>query len=329
MKDLRPPYNRHVQAVVLDHPHGTLRLEQRAAPEATTDDDSVVSVRACGVCHSDLHVVDGSFSGTPYPLVLGHEVAGEVDGLGNVLVYTPWGCGQCRFCAAGEEMICPDGREAGLFQDGGYAEWMLVPHRRYLLPIGDLDPVTAAPLGCGGLTAYRAVKHALPWLGEGRRALILGAGGLGQFAIQYVRFLSDSEVVVGDPSAQKRERAVELGAESAADPGDLDGPFDVVLDFVGAQDSLETAARLVDRKGLLAVMGLFGGRVPFGLGAVPHEAHLMSSIWGSLAELAELIELARREPLQYTIEKMPLAEAQAAHDRLRSGEAKGRLVLVP
>jgi propanol-preferring alcohol dehydrogenase len=281
------------------------------------------------VCHSDLHVVEGFFSGTPYPIVLGHEVAAEVEDLGNVLVYTPWGCGTCRFCAAGEEMICPDGREAGLFQDGGYAERMLVPHRRYLFPIGDLDPVSAAPLGCGGLTAYRAVKHARPWLGRSRRVLVLGGGGLGQFAIQYVRILSDSVVVAGDPSAQKRDRAVELGAESAAAPGDLEGAFDVVLDFVGAQDSLETATRLVDRKGLLVVIGLFGGRIPFGLGAVPHEAHLMSSIWGSLAELGELIELAQREPLQYTIETMPLADAQAAHDRLRSGAAQGRLVLVP
>ena len=79
----------------------------------------------------------------------------EDEQLGNVLVYAPWGCGECRFCRATEEMICPDGREAGLFQDGGYAEYVRVPARRYLYPIGDLDPVQAAPLGCGGLTPYR------------------------------------------------------------------------------------------------------------------------------------------------------------------------------
>jgi propanol-preferring alcohol dehydrogenase len=317
-----------MRAVVLDAFHAPLHVEERPAPVAP-EEGAVVRVKAVGVCHSDLHVVDGYFSSSPLPLVLGHEVAGEVDGLGNVLVYTPWGCGECRFCLDGEEMICPNGREAGMFQDGGYAEYMLVPYGRYLFPIGDLDPIQAAPLGCGGLTAYRAVKHALPFLGSGKRALVIGAGGLGQFAIQYLRLLSDATVWAGDTSEQKRARALELGAEAAASPAELDEPFDVIIDFVAAQETLEHAARLVDRKGLLEAVGLHGGRIPFGLGAVPHEARLMSSIWGSLAELGELIALAQREPLAYTIETLPLEDAQAAHDRLRSGNAKGRLVLVP
>lgn len=317
-----------MRAVVLDEPHGKLRLEERPAPEATGE-ATVLRVLAAGVCHSDLHVAEGYFSNTPYPIVLGHEVTGEVDAVGNVLVYTPWGCGACRYCDDGDEMICPSSREAGLLQDGAYAEYMLVPHRRYLYPIGDLDPVQAAPLGCGGLTAFRAVKHALPWLGKGRRVVVFGAGGLGQFAIQYVRLLSDAAVWVGDISAQKRARALELGAEVAAAPAELEGPVDAVIDFVSSADTLGHAARLVDRKGAVIAVGLFGGRIPFGLGAVPHEAHLLSSIWGSLGDLAELVELAQREPLEYTIETMPLAEAQAAHERLRRGEAEGRIVLIP
>jgi propanol-preferring alcohol dehydrogenase len=318
-----------MRAVVLREFHGPLELEERPVPTASGDDDVVVEVLACGVCHSDLHVVEGFFASSPLPLVLGHEITARVDGLGNVLVYTPWGCGECRFCQATEEMICPSGREAGLFQDGGYAEYLRVPARRYLYPIGDLDPVKAAPLGCGGLTAFRATKHALPFLGKGSRALVLGAGGLGQFAVQYLRLLSDAEVHAGDPSAQKRRRALELGATHAALPTELEGPYTAVLDFVGAEDSLEHAARLVDRKGIAIVIGLFGGRIPFGLGAVPHEARFMSSIWGSRDELAELIALAQREPLQYTIETMPLTRAQEAHDRLRRGEAQGRIVLTP
>jgi propanol-preferring alcohol dehydrogenase len=319
-----------VRAVVVDGIGGKLRLEERPVPSPNGDGQVVVRVLAAGVCHSDLHVVEGFFApATPFPLVLGHEVTAAVDGLGNVLVYTPWGCGSCRLCQAGEEMICPASHEAGLLDDGGYAEYMLVPARRYLFPIGDLDPVKAAPLGCGGLTAFRAVKHALPWCGKGSRALVLGAGGLGQFAVQYLRLLSDATVVAGDVSAQKRKRALELGAEEALAPDELEGPFDVVLDFVGSQETLGLGARLVDRKGALVVIGLFGGRIPFGLGAVPHEAHLLSSIWGSLGDLGELVELAQREPLEYTIETLPLAEAQTAHDRLRAGDVQGRLVLVP
>ncbi|MDQ3993950.1 MAG: alcohol dehydrogenase catalytic domain-containing protein [Actinomycetota bacterium] len=317
-----------MRAAVLRSFHAPLEVEERPALEPRDDDEVVVRVLASGVCHSDLHVVEGYFP-SPLPLILGHEIAAEVEDVGNVLVYTPWGCGNCRFCRAGEEMICPDSREAGLFQDGGYAEYVRVPSRRYLYPIGDLDPVHAAPLGCGGLTPYRAVKHARPWLGPGSRALVLGAGGLGQFGVQYLRLLTDATVHAGDPSAHKRDRALQLGAEAAAEPADLDGPYDAVLDFVGSEGSLANAARLVDRKGVAIVIGLFGGRIPFGLGAVPHEAHFLSSIWGSLDELAELIELAQREPLQYTVETLPLDRAQEAHDRVRRGEALGRIVLVP
>src|SRR5437870_7506592 len=191
-----------MRAVVLRSFNAPLELEEREAPAPRHEDERVVRVLACGVCHSDLHVVE-NFFGTELPIVLGHEIVAHDDELGNVLVYTPWGCGECRFCRRSEEMICPDAREAGMFQDGGYADYVRVPARRYLYPIGDLDPVEAAPLGCGGLTPYRAVKHARTWLGPGSRALVLGAGGLGQFGIQYLRLLTDAAVHVGDPSAQK------------------------------------------------------------------------------------------------------------------------------
>jgi propanol-preferring alcohol dehydrogenase len=317
-----------MRAVVLRAFNARLELEQREIPEPRSEHESVVRVLACGVCHSDLHVVENFFA-SELPLVLGHEIVGEDEQLGRVLVYAPWGCGDCRFCRASEEMICPDAREAGLFQDGGYAEFVRVPARRYLYPIGDLDPVQAAPLACGGLTPYRAVKHARPWLGDGSRALVLGAGGLGQFGIQFLRLLTDAAVHVGDPSPQKRARGLELGAEEAAAPEQLEGPYTAVLDFVGSADSLAQAARLVDREGVAIVVGLFGGTIPFGLGAVPHEAHFLSSIWGSRDELAELIELARRERLEYTIDTMPLERAQEAHDLIRSGRARGRIVLTP
>jgi propanol-preferring alcohol dehydrogenase len=317
-----------MRAVVLRAFNEPLALEQREIPVPRTEEETVLRVLACGVCHSDLHVAE-NFFGSELPLVLGHEIVAEDEQLGTVLVYTPWGCGECRFCHATEEMICPDAREAGLFQDGGYAEYVRVPARRYLYPIGELDPVQAAPLGCGGLTPYRAVKHAQRWLDGGSRALVLGAGGLGQFGIQFLRLLTDATVHAGDPSPQKRERALELGAAEAAAPEEFEAPYTAVIDFVGSEDSLAHAARLVDRQGVAIVVGLFGGRIPFGLGAVPHEAHFLSSIWGSRNELAELIELAQRERLEYTIDTMGLERAQEAHDLIRSGRARGRIVLTP
>src|SRR5256714_2511703 len=158
-----------MRAVVLRSFNSPLELEEREAPAPRNEDERVVRVLACGVCHSDLHVVE-NFFGSELPIVLGHEIVAEDDELGNVLVYTPWGCGKCRFCKRAEEMICPEAREAGIFQDGGYAEYVRVPARRYLYPIGDLDPVEAAPLGCGGLTPYRALQHTRPPLRPGPAA---------------------------------------------------------------------------------------------------------------------------------------------------------------
>lgn len=323
-----------MRAVELQTVGSSLVVTDRPRP-AAPEGGTVIDVTACGVCHSDVHVVDGVYP-SPLPLVLGHEVTGVHPELGPVIVYAPWGCGSCRFCRAGEEMLCPDGREAGIFADGGYAEAMAVPDARYLHPLDGLDPVTSAPLACGGLTAFRAVKHTLPVLraaGPEARAVVLGAGGLGQFAIQYLRLLTDAEVVAGDPSPAKQARARELGAAAAATPDDLvdmgAGPATVVIDFAGADQSLAAAARLVARQGLVVVVGLYGGRIPFGLGAVPHEARFMSSIWGSPAELDELLALARRERIEHTVEVMALADAEQAHQRLRRGEVAGRVVLVP
>jgi propanol-preferring alcohol dehydrogenase len=316
-------------AVRLHEGDHALHFDDIEIPVANGPDQVVVKVNACGVCFSDIHVVDGDFGDKPRPLTLGHEVTGFTEEHGNVFVYTPWGCGTCRFCTAGSEMICPDSHEAGLFDQGGYADYMLVPHRRYIYAMGDLDPIDSAPLGCGGLTAFRAVKQALPFLGKGKKVLVLGAGGLGQYALQYLALMSDAEVHAGDPDPAKCATAKELGATEAAAPADLDGPYAAVLDFVAGQRSLEDGVRLVDRQGILIAIGLHGGRVPFGFGAVPMEAHLTTSVWGSLGDFGELIALAQREPIRHVVERLPLKDAAIAHERLRKGDVKGRFVLVP
>ena len=226
-------------------------------------------------------------------------------------------------------MICPNGREAGIVSDGGYSEYMRVPKRDYLIPIGDMDPASAAPLACGGLTAFRAVKRAMPHLqGKNSRAIVIGAGGLGQFAIQFLKTLTNAEVTVVDTSAEKLDVASSLGADLTCGVEGLTGRYDAVIDFVGADATMAAAASSIDRQGIIVVVGLWGGRIEFGVGVLPSEAVLTTSIWGSLDELKELLAFAQTHPLQHTIEPIPLDQAQLAHDLLRAGGIKGRAVLV-
>lgn len=321
-----------MRAVILDAANSPLRLvTDRSEPSG--DGGEIVDVTACGVCRSDLHVVDGVI-GSP-PIVLGHEITGTHAALGPVMVYAPWGCRNCAECSQGMEMICANATEAGLFADGGYAEKVRVPGLEYLAPLDGLDPVNAAPLACGGLTAYRAVGHGLDRLrerGSAARALIIGAGGLGQYALSYLRLLTDAEVTVLDLAADKRALALEIGAHEAtgslpAEPSAA-AKFDLVLDFIGVESTLQTAAAHVARLGTLAVVGLGGGTIPFGFGAVPMETNFVASVWGSRIQLDELLDLARREPsVVRPVEVLPLEDAQQAHERLRDGDVAGRLVL--
>jgi propanol-preferring alcohol dehydrogenase len=292
----------------------------------------VVEVLACGICHSDLHAAAGDYP-TRLPVILGHEVAAHHPRLGPVVVYACWGCRKpdCWACSSAQEMICPNATEAGLLRDGGYAELMAVPDEGYLVPLGDLDPAHAAPLACGGLTAYRAVSHVLPTLREARapRTLVIGAGGLGQFGLQFLTAQSDAQVTVVDASETKREIARALGAHAVVAPGEVEGTFTAVIDFVGAEATLATARDHVARQGIAVVVGLYGGTIPFGFGAVPHEARFMTSVWGTRAQLGELVELAQRHPLHSPIEVISLAEVQRAHERLAAGDVQGRFVIVP
>lgn len=320
-----------MRAVSLQAPGAPLTVTEAPEPVAP-DGGAVIDVLACGICHSDLHAAAGDYP-TTLPVILGHEVVGRHADLGNVLVYACWGCRlpDCWACSSGQEMICPNATEAGLFRDGGYAERMAVPDIGYLVPLGDLDPAHAAPLACGGLTAYRAVHQTLETLAAASRprALVIGAGGLGQFGLQWLKLRSGADVTVVDASPEKRALALDLGADSVAAPDEVDGTFTAVIDFVGAEGTLITARDHVARQGLVVVVGLYGGRIPFGFGAVPHEARFMTSVWGTLDQMREMVSLAQSHPLHSPIEIIGLEQVAEAHDRLHRGDVSGRFVITP
>jgi propanol-preferring alcohol dehydrogenase len=328
-----------------------LRIEEVPVPEPTGSEVRI-KVAACGVCHTDLHIARTDRIRVERPITLGHEVAGWVDTSGPdaaadlrrarleqgdpVVVFGGWGCGACAQCAAGEEQRCDRSTSPGFQRDGGYAEYLLVPHARYLVPLGDLDPVQAAPLADAGLTPWRAVQRARPWLPPGARVLLIGLGGLGQFGLQYLRRLPDLTIAVRELNPDKLALADDLGADLGLLDGDealvdlgLGGPADVVFDFVGNDATLDYAVRNVAPGGLVSVVGEGGGRIEFSFDRVPAEASLTTTAWGSLADLRDVVRLARRGRMRWEVEKMPLRRARSAHDRLLAGSVAGRIVLVP
>jgi len=321
----------------------------------------LLKVLGAGMCHSDVHIWEGQYDlgggrtismaeRIRFPLVMGHETSGEVVALGPQAqgvalgsrhAVCSWiGCGDCRFCAAGDEHLCAAPRFLGVNRDGGYADHVLVPDARYLVDIGGLDPVMAAPLVCSGLTTWSALKKAGPLLHE-ERIVIFGAGGLGLMALNLLRILGAPGAVVLEPDAVKREAAVAAGAIAAIDPRAPDAmqlvrtalgnPVRFVLDLVGSGESASLGLELLDRVGKMVVVGLFGGAMQLPVPLLPmRAATLQGSYIGSPAELRELVALVReRGGLAMPIDRRPLAEADTALQDLRAGRVLGRVVLVP
>jgi propanol-preferring alcohol dehydrogenase len=308
-----------------------------------------IRVGGAGACHSDLHVRAGEIP-VALPALLGHENAGWVDALGPgaegfdvgepVVVFGGWGCGRCRLCLGGQEQLCDTMRWGGIGPAGGYAEYMIVPSTRHLLPAGELDPASAAPLTDAALTPYSAVKKALPRLVPGTTAVLVGAGGLGQYGVQFLKLLSPATVVVVDSAADKRQLASQLGADHVIDPTEADAVEQVkaatggrgaavALDFVGMDATMQLAASSLGPEGLFVLVGLAGGSFPFSFFSLPTQATLTSSDWGSRNELDEVLAMARTGRLVSTIERHPLQEINEVFSRLAAGQIQGRAVLVP
>ena len=315
----------------------------------------LLRVTAAGLCHSDLHLMHWPPGTLPYalPFTLGHEVAGEVVALGegadgidvgdSMLVYGPWGCGVCWRCSRGEEYLCERrdlrrGTGCGLGRDGGLAEYVVLPSPRLAVAIGDLDPATAAPLADAALTPYHAVKRALRDLRPGSAAVVIGVGGLGHVAVQLLRALSGCRVVAVDLREEALAMALEAGADVALPAAGLaaqavqdaaGAPVGLVIDCVGVDATLALAAGSVSPGGQIAIIGVGGGTLPLRFGAIPFETPVVLSNWGTRAELAEVVDLARAGVLRIEVERVGLEDVPAAYARLESGNVRGRVVAVP
>ena len=330
-----------------------LRVESETPqPQGT---EVLLKTIACGVCHSDIHIHDGVFElGAGKQLtvgqegmVLGHEIFAEVVALGadadelrigDRRVVFPWiGCGECAACKRGEEQLCTPGRALGIMAAGGFADHVLVPHGRYLFDKGDVPDALAATYACSGLTAYGALKK-VGELEAGDEVVIIGAGGVGMMAIQIARALGMDPIVV-DIDESKLEAARNLGVNrgyNSSDPQtsrtlrkDTGGVF-AVLDFVGAESSVNYGLGCLRKGGMLIVVGLFGGSLTIPIPFLPMNARIIQGSYvGSLQDMTELMELVRAGKIApIEIHERPLAEANEALADLKAGKVQGRQVLV-
>jgi len=320
----------------------------------------VIRIGGAGACHSDLHLMHDFTAGAlPWgpPFTLGHENAGWVDSVGAgvtqvkegdaVAVYGPWGCGVCSRCRLGIETLCENpfaapipGGGGGLGLDGGVAEYMLIPSERFLVPLpSNLDPLVAAPLTDAGLTPYHAVRRSWSKMGPEATVVVIGAGGLGHMAIQIVKATTAARVIAVDSKASALALALEVGADDTLESNDQTAVqikemtaghgADVVLDFVGSEQTLKMALAAARTLGDVTLVGIAGGSVPFSFFSQGYEVSLQTTYWGSKPELEEVLNLASRGLIRAEHTRYSLADAAEAYVDLAAGRVVGRAVIVP
>ena len=323
-----------MRALVLDAPRTALRSAELPDPKPARG-EILVRVLACAVCRTDLHIVDGELAQPTLPLVLGHQVVGEVvtDGERHAagsrvgIPWLGWTCGECRFCRSERENLCVRARFTGYDVDGGYAELTVADERFCFAIPPDYADAAAAPLLCAGLIGFRALRFA----GDAQRIGLYGFGSSARLVCQ-VAVWQGRRVFAGTRAGDResQEDALALGAVWAGDA--LAGPpekLDAVIVFAPAGELVPAALRHLDRGGAVICAGIHMSDIP----AFPYEL-----LWGersvrSVANLTradgdEFLELAPKVPVCAEVETFPLEGANEALDRVRRGAVRGAAVLL-
>jgi alcohol dehydrogenase/propanol-preferring alcohol dehydrogenase len=336
-------------------------LEELEAPTPEPKGSEVlVEVTHCGVCHSDLHFWKGEYNlgggkvmklaerGVTLPRAPGHEIAGRVAAigpdasgvaLGDLRVVYPWiGCGACEKCAAEEDNLCTAQRSLGVMQHGGFASHVIVPHPRYLVDPGSVDPALAATYSCSGITAYSAIRRLMP-LPADKPVVLIGAGGLGLTAIAMLRAFGHEAIISVDVSPEKRAAALAEGASAVVDGNGEDvaariietagGPVPAVIDFVNISATARAGFDSLAKGGRLVVVGVSGGEITLSLAGLVFRAQsIEGALTGSIQDLRDVIALAEAGKLPPTpVACLDKHCATEALTMLRNGEVTGRLVL--
>jgi len=335
-----------------------LVVEEAPDPELMSDEGVIVRVSGAGLCHTDLSYMDGALPDVrgrtaKFPYIMGHESSGYVYKLGkgvtalnegdSVLVYGAVGCGMCEFCKRGEENRCSNNPiTIGLSPEyeGGFAEYMYVPSYRYLLKVRG-DPTDLAPLTDAGLTAYRAVKKIRGHLNPGTFSIVFGVGGLGSYALQYMKLFGVSSIIAVDTNEDKLVMAKKWGADYAlrfddsALPGEIASitgkrGASAILDFVGINATANVAVRALSNDGIYVDIGLGGGSLTVPLMYLIHsESIITGNMWGTFNELREVYGLAESGAVKSMVDRRRLEGINDAIADLRGGKVMGRAVITP
>ncbi len=349
-----------MKAARITSPQQPLEIMEIEIPKPK-DVEVVVKVKATGVCHSDLHLWEGGYDtgdgfmkvtdrGVKFPVTPGHEIVGTVSEIGGavqgisvgdkVLVY-PWiGCGICSACRVGNDNICDTPRSLGVFQNGGYAEYVLVPHFKFLAKIDGIDMDAATSLACSGLTAYTAIKKSNA--NSQHSMVIFGAGGLGLMGVQIARAITNANIICVDIDDAKLALAKELGADNVVNSKDPEAAqkiislcngkgADCVIDFVNAPPTVKMGLAVLRKRGNMILVGLFGGSIDLSLVTIPLKAITIQGAYtGNYNDMLELIGLAKRGVINPTISKRySLSDANVALEDLKARKIIGRAVINP
>ena len=327
-----------MRAVLLREPGGGVAVAEVPRP-VPGPADVLLRVLACGVCRTDLHVVDGELPSPRLPLVPGHQIVGIVEEVGAEVetirpgervgvTWLAWTCGTCALCRRGSENLCPNALFTGYTRDGGFAEIAVADHR-YCFPIpAGFDDVHAAPLLCAGLIGYRALRLA----GAAESLGLYGFGAAAHILCQVAAFQGRRVYAVtrpGDAAAQYLAR--EVGAVWAGDTeGQPPEPLDAAIIFAPAGELVPTALAAVRPGGTVVCGGIHMSDIPSFPYSLLWEERVLRSVANlTRADAEEFLPLAAQIPVQTHVEIFPLGEAAAALERLREGSIAGAAVLVP
>jgi alcohol dehydrogenase, propanol-preferring len=315
-----------MRAMLLDEPGKPLRADNVEIPEPRAG-QVLLKVHACGVCRTDLHLRDGEVEAGHVPLILGHQiVASTADGTRVGVPWLGWADGKCAYCDAGLENLCPNARFTGRDIDGGYAEYA-VAHEDFLLPLPDgMSDTDIAPLLCGGLIGYRALRLA----GDGERLGLYGFGAAAHIICQVA--VHEGRRVFAftradDEAAQLL--ALKLGAEWAGDAMALGPePLDAAIIFAPAGDLVPAALRATAPAGVVVCAGIHMSDIPAFPYSILWEERVLRSVANlTRADAHEFLELAPQVPVRTTVQEFELDRAEEALDRLRAGRIEGAAVL--